>query len=48
MKVEITQGVKLEIKSKKKKISKIYNIAIHLDKPRCFWEKQLQTFFNET
>ena len=47
MKVEITQEVKIEIKSKKKKISKIY-IAIHLDKPRCFWKKQLQTFFNET
>ena len=48
MKVEITQEVKIEIKSKKKKISKIYDIAIHLDKPRCFWEKQLQTFLNET
>lgn len=47
MKVEITQGVKIEIKSKKKKKVK-YDIAIHLDKPRCFWEKQLQTFFNET
>lgn len=33
MKVEITQEVKIEIKGKKKKISKIYDIAIHLNKP---------------
>ena len=26
----------------------MYDIAIHLDKPRCFWEKQLQTILNET
>ena len=47
MKVEITQEVEKKLKVRKK-ISKIYDIAIHLDKPKCFWEKQLQTILNET